>query len=711
MDEILAKINYFCREELWHSVINLCDVEMKKGVDPILTFWKGFGIFKEGSATEAIREVEMIQNRREISYAATTSLIYYHEHCRIVDRETVETLKMSAESAEATASDRDLLNASLFYLHISELKRASQTIMGVIEANPSSLNAIAIKGWIYLAAPKADYMEKALQIFDSVLNEEEGGNSKHLEAQLGKAVYYEKTKKYAVAIEIVTDISITYKDFTPANIIKAKLHIINAEWELVLETVQKVLYYEQYNIEALRIYIFYLLSREKDDEALTEKIDELSTAFDKHESKNAEAYFNYSRLFARICGRKPEILKKSKELIDRAWQLRPENWKYTAEQAYQKWLIEDFNDGFMTYQKAATYDESNMEPLYGMIYCRIMQGKIEDAQQQVELVNEISEGSPKSAMHYFLEAMISYRKSQPKDTTIKLLDQCLNLHITDTKEVPAGFEFYTKLNPDFLLELAKEYMKHAGVRPLPKSDEVPRYMNKAIKLLENIIRQYPINSEAQILLAKARWLTNEVNVALKTLHEWLKTDPNLVEAHILTAIINMESGDIQAANNALQQAFSQDFTIRDNPVFLLIRAQVDMKMKNFEDAQKWLETAYELPGVKDKNAKAKDTGSKKYNLAFGQEERVKIFILLIEVKAELGDFASSKKILQKAVAEFTGTAEEVHIIISQSNLFMKMGDIKKALNMLKKVGPENKNFIEAKKKMAEIYLQQLRDRK
>ena len=189
------------------------------------------------------------------------------------------------------------------------------------------------------------------------------------------------------------------------------------------------------------------------------------------------------------------------------------------------------------------------------------------------------EGNPKSAIHYFLEAMISYRKAQPKDTTIKLLDKWLNLHITNTNEVSAGFEFYTKLNPDFLLELAKEYMKHAGVKSLPKSEEIPRYMNKAIKLLENIIRQYPINSEAQILLAKARWLTNEVNIALKTLHECLKTDPNLVEAHILTAIINMESGDIQAANNALQQAFSQDFTIRDNPVFMLIRVQVDIKMK------------------------------------------------------------------------------------------------------------------------------------
>lgn len=379
--------------------------------------------------------------------------------------------------------------------------------------------------------------------------------------------------------------------------------------------------------------------------------------------------------------------------------------------AYQKCLFEDYNDGFLTYQKAASYDESNMEPLYGMIYCRIMQGKIEDAQQQIELVNEISEDTPKTALHYFLEGMISYRKQQPRDRTVKLLDQCLNLHITATKEVPAGFEFYTQLNPDFLLELAKEYLKHAGVKPLAKSEEIPRHMTKATKLLENIIRQYPVNSEAQILLAKARWLTNEVNLALKILHDCLKNDPNLVEAHVLTSVINMESGDIHAANNALQQAFSQDFSIRENPVFLLIKAQVEKKMGNYQEALKSLETAFELPGVNNKNAKGKDLGSKRYNLPFGIEERAKIFILLIEVKAELADFAGAKKILQKAVAEFSSTSEEVHIIISQSNLFMKMGDIKKALNMLKKVGPENPNFIEAKKKAAEIYLEQLRDRK
>ena len=33
---------------------------MKKGVDPVLVYWKAFGIFNEGSITEAIRELTRI---------------------------------------------------------------------------------------------------------------------------------------------------------------------------------------------------------------------------------------------------------------------------------------------------------------------------------------------------------------------------------------------------------------------------------------------------------------------------------------------------------------------------------------------------------------------------------------------------------------------------------------------------------------------------
>lgn len=86
------------------------------------------------------------------------------------------------------------------------MKRASKTIQRVIDNNNANLNAISVKGWIYLQAPKDDYVDKALEIFDSVLNEENGGSHKHLDALLGRAAYYEKKKQYNVAIEIMTEI-------------------------------------------------------------------------------------------------------------------------------------------------------------------------------------------------------------------------------------------------------------------------------------------------------------------------------------------------------------------------------------------------------------------------------------------------------------------------------------------------------------------------
>jgi len=100
-----------------------------------------------------------------------------------------------------------------------------------------------------------------------------------------------------------------------------------------------------------------------------------------------------------------------------------------------------------------------MDPLYGMIYCRIKQDKVEDAEEQINLVSEIN--SNKTAIHYFLEAMIKRKKGSSQDVSVKLLDQCLNLHITSTREHAIGFEFYTKLNADFLMEMAKEYLEHS----------------------------------------------------------------------------------------------------------------------------------------------------------------------------------------------------------------------------------------------------------
>jgi tetratricopeptide repeat protein 21B len=130
---------------------------------------------------------------------------------------------------------------------------------------------------------------------------------------------------------------------------KAKLHIISADWELCLESIQKVLIYDKTNIEALRMYIFYLLSRESNIELVEEKITDLMRSFQMNEPKNAELYYKYSKLFARISGRKEEVVRRTMEMVDRACSLQPDNSEYTTELAYQKNLIGDYQGAFSIY--------------------------------------------------------------------------------------------------------------------------------------------------------------------------------------------------------------------------------------------------------------------------------------------------------------------------------------------------------------------------
>lgn len=85
-------------------------------------------------------------------------------------------------------------------------------------------------------------------------------------------------------------------------------------------------------------------------------------------------------------------------------------------------------------------------------------------------------------------------------------------------------------------------------------------------------------------MAKAKWLANDTNAALRELHNCLQKDPTLIEAHVLAALINCESGNTKAAENNLQQAFAQDFKIRENPVFMLMKSEVELKSGDYLNA-------------------------------------------------------------------------------------------------------------------------------
>ncbi len=56
-----------------------------------------------------------------------------------------------------------------------------------------------------------------------------------------------------------------------------------------------------------------------------------------------------------------------------------------------------------------------------------------------------------------------------------------------------GFDWYTAYNPDFVLELAREYMTHVGTEPAQAGDPPNPLLNKLADLLSHLTMFVPGN--------------------------------------------------------------------------------------------------------------------------------------------------------------------------------------------------------------------------
>ena len=97
----------------------------------------------------------------------------------------------------------------------------------------------------------------------------------------------------------------------------------------------------------------------------------------------------------------------------------------------------------------------------------------------------------------------------------------------------------------------------------------------------------------------------------------------------MAALINSEAGNMKAADNYLKQAFAQDFSIRENPVFMLMKSEVEIRQKNWDEAIITLQHTFKLPSVQDPSNAAMNPNATRLSMPFGQEERARVFLNLV----------------------------------------------------------------------------------
>eukprot|EP00826_Nyctotherus_ovalis_P013769 TRINITY_DN1376_c0_g6_i1.p1 TRINITY_DN1376_c0_g6~~TRINITY_DN1376_c0_g6_i1.p1 ORF type:complete len:1241 (-),score=463.36 TRINITY_DN1376_c0_g6_i1:317-4039(-) len=679
-------------------------------MDPLLVFWKAFAVFKEGAVTEAIHELSKIQSKWDLQFATVLALSYYHRSCNIVDQEAVAELDGKLASSEKTASEKALVTSAQFLHYIGESAKARKVLKALINKTSEegrNPEAHAMLAWIDLSRPKEVQHAEIEESLRASLDPKTGGNAKHISTLLAMAKTLEVEKKFKDSLSVLSDVTVVYKDLVPALLEKARLLIYLNEWDQVIDAVQKASANKFAKVACARIQIFQLLAREGDRQKAVDEMKDLIKAFDSYEPKNPEVYYSFSQLFARVSGGNDFVLQRCMEMIKRSVMLNPSNSLYLTEQAYQLTLMQEYAQAFQLYQKAAELDETNMSALYGMIYCRIRQNQLDDIEDQLQFVTEL-ESTASKALYSFYKAMILFRRDNNLTESLGLLNETLQLHVAEAKTATVGFDFYIKLNPWFLMELAQEYLRHSPAsKKFNSSDGLPTYLTKGIKLLEMVTKQTPGIIEARMLLAKAKWISGDVTAAQNALNACITMAPDNVEPYVLSAQIHMEEGNLAAATSSLENALAENFLVRDQPYFMYIKGQVEIAKKDYPKALETIEVAFQIPAVKNN---VKDVKSKAI-LRFGEEERVNLYVMLITVYEFLKKTTEAKKTMQKAIGEFAGTPYETYIMLAQADMALKGGDVKKALNMLKKIPFDSSCFKEARIKMADIYLNQLLDRR
>uniref|UniRef100_A0A6I8N4T4 Tetratricopeptide repeat protein 21B n=1 Tax=Ornithorhynchus anatinus TaxID=9258 RepID=A0A6I8N4T4_ORNAN len=672
-NETETLMHYYCQERYYHHVQTVANEGLKRhGSDPIFMFYHAFGVLMEGRIQEAIRELEDIKNKQDISLCSLIALLYAHKRSADPDRDAILDLDIKMKEIRKTAGQKALYYAGLLLWHLGRHDKAREYVDRMIKISNGCREGLVLRAWLDLTCGKEAYAKKSLKYFEEGMQD-----LSDIFAQLGKAQYFEMRQNYSGALETVNQIIVNFPNFLPAFEKKMKLQLALQDWEQTIETA-------------------------------TGKLGDLLGALNAVEPRNAQLYYKIAVAFSRTCGRNQVILQQTQTLIERAFDLAPQNSEIATELGYQMILQGKVKEALKWYETAMTLDETSVSALIGIIRCQLLEGQLQDADQQLEFLNEIQPSIGKCEVLSYLHAVLAMKKHKRQEEVISLLNDVLDTHFSNLQGVPLSVQYFEKLNPDFLLEIIREYLHFCPTQPASAGQPPSPLLSHCASVLEAVVKMVPGLLQAVFLMAKVKYFSGDAAAASSNLKHCLEHNPSYAEAHLLMAQVYLSENNFKLCSQSLELCLSYNFEIREHPLYHLIKAQSQKKMGEISEAIKTLHIAMSLPGMR---RIAMSSKSKYRSPEIDANSRLSIFLELVDVHRLNGEQHEAAKVLQDAINEFSGTPEELRVTIANADLALAQGDIEQALTMLRNVSPDQPYFVEAKEKMAHIYLQHRKEKK
>lgn len=693
----LALIKYYCYEKYFNHAVNAAAAAQRKfSHDPAYSFFHAYGILMQDQIQEALIELDTIRDSRDVSLCTLMALVYAEKKKTNPDREVIQELDAKVKEDRKSASPKSLYYAGMFLWLIRRNEKAREYIERMIKLSSGSREGIILKAWIDVTSGKDAYIRKAGKYFDEGLKER-----LDVFTLMGKAQYYEYRQNYSGALELVNQVIVSFPGYLPALIKKMKLLLSLQDWEQTIDAARRLLQKDKNNLEALRMLALHSLCRDGDITESVKQLSNLNSSLDILEPHNPELFYRMSLAFTRICGRNEKVIEQTFRMVERAFSVASGDSDLATELGYQMVLQGRIKEAMKWYKTAMTLDETSVSALTGLIRCQLIEGQLDDAEQQLEFLTEIQQSIGKSGELLYLCAFLAVKKRRPQEDVTNLLNDAVDTHFSKLQGLPLGVEYFEKLNPDFLLEIVKEYLALCPAKPPPQGQPPAPQLQHCATLLDTVVKIVPGLLQGVFLLAKVRYQSGDINAAQSSLHHCLEQCPSHADAHLLMAQIHLLQGNFTLCSQSLELCLSHNFEIREHPLYHLIKAQAKKKMGELTEAIQTLQMAMSLPGVRRAGSSSK---SKNKKIELSPADCVAVFLELAEALWLNGEQHEAAKVMQDAINEFSGTPEELRVTIANADLALLRGDTELALSMLRNITPEQPYYVQAKKKMADIYL-------
>ncbi|XP_076851637.1 tetratricopeptide repeat protein 21B [Brachyhypopomus gauderio] len=703
-ESTLALIIYFCQEKCYNHVLNLSsEAQRKFSNDPVFIFFHGYGLLMQDHVQEAIKELEQVKDRRDVSLCILMALVYAQKKRPNPDRDTIQELDARVKEDRKSANPNALYYAGLFLWLLGRNDKARDYVDRMIKISSGSSEGILLKGWIDLTSGKDAYAKKSGKYFDEALKDKIS-----IFALMGKVQYYEFRQNYSGALETVNQVIVSYPSFIPALVKKMKLLLNLQDWEQAVDAAQRLLQRDRTNLEALRMLVLHSLCREGDIEESVKQLLNLISNLDIQEPNNPELLYGMSLAFTRVCGRSEKVLQHTHALVERAFSRASGSAEMATELGYQLRLQGRTKEAMKWYKTAMALDESSVSALIGIIQCQLSEGHLQGAEEQLEFLTEIQQSIGKSAELMYLRALLAVKKRKSQDEVTSLLNDTVETHFSTLHGLPLSVEYYEKLNPDFLLEIAKEYLALCPAKPVSPGQAPTPQLQHCASVLDTVVKIVPGLPQAVFLMAKVRFLSGDIEAAQGSLQHCLDQNPSFADAHLLMAQIHLLQGNFRLSTQSLELCLSHNFEVREHPLYHLIKAQAQRKMGELQEAIQTLQLAMGLPGVRRAGSSSK---SKARRSELTPADCVSVYLELAEALWLNGEQHEAAKVMQDAINEFMGSPEELRVTIANADLALLRGDTELALSMLRNVTQEQPYYVQAKEKMADIYLNHRKEKR